>query len=117
MRSRSRLTSSSRGSLSTLYALVHNARVQEIANDLRDFVTVRFQGEVAGVKEAHVSVWNVTLERLGARPQEERVVLAPSCQKRRLVLAKIGLEFGIQRDVAFVKARSAFRFACDGSCQ
>ena len=57
---------------------------------------------MAGVKEAHVSVWNVTLERLGARRQEERVVLAPSCQKRRLVLAKIGLEFGIQRDVAFV---------------
>jgi hypothetical protein len=62
MRSRSRLTSSSRGAL----VLMNNTRVQEIANDLRDFVTVRFQGEVAGVEEAHVSVWNVTLERLGA---------------------------------------------------
>jgi hypothetical protein len=45
---------------------MNNTRVQEIANDLRGFVTVRFQGEVAGVEEAHVSVWNVTLERLGA---------------------------------------------------
>ena len=68
----------------------------------RPIAFAAFQGESAGVKEAHVSVWNVTLERLGARRQEERVVLAPSCQKRRLVLAKIGLEFGIQRDVAFV---------------
>src|SRR5215472_9711098 len=60
-----------------------------------DLVTVRLQGEVAGVEEAHLGVWNVALERLGARRQEKRVVLAPSCQKRRLVLAKIGLEFGI----------------------
>src|SRR4029077_4747193 len=65
---------------------------------------VRLEGEVAGVEEAHVSVWNVTLERLGARRQEKRIVFPPSCQKRRLVLAKIGLEFGIQRDVALVVA-------------
>src|SRR5215470_19863760 len=71
---------------------------QEIADCRSDLVTVCLEGEVAGVEEAHVSVWNVTLERLGARRQEKRVVLAPSCQKRRLVLAKIGLEFGIQRD-------------------
>src|SRR4029077_21202100 len=77
---------------------------QEIADCRSDLVTVRLEGEVAGVEEAHVSVWNVTLERLGARRQEKRVVLAPSCEKRRLVLAKIGLEFGIQRDVALVVA-------------
>src|SRR5215471_19957964 len=77
---------------------------QEIADCRSDLVTVRLEGEVAGVEEAHVSVWNVTLERLGARRQEKRVVLAPSCQKRRLVLAKIGLEFGIEGDVALVVA-------------
>src|SRR4029450_9025527 len=62
------------------------------------------RGRSGGVEEAHVSVWNVTLERLCARRQEKRVVLAPSCQERRLVRAKIGLEFGIQRDVALVVA-------------
>src|SRR5215470_19270744 len=72
---------------------------QEIADRCSDLVTVRLQGEMTGIEEAHVSVWNVTLERFGARRQKKRVVLAPSCQKRRLVLAKIGLEFGIQRDV------------------
>jgi hypothetical protein len=77
---------------------------QKIADCRSDLVTVRLEGEMAGVKEAHVSVWNVTLERLGARRQEKRVVLAPSCQKRRLVLAKVGLEFGIQRDIALVVA-------------
>src|SRR6266567_205041 len=75
---------------------------QEIADCHSDLVTVRLEGEMAGVEEADVSVWNVTLERLGARRQEKRVVLAPSCQKRRLMLAKIGLEFGIERDVALV---------------
>src|SRR5262249_34980152 len=50
---------------------------QEIADCRSDLVTVRLQGEVAGVEEAHVSVWNVTLERLGACRQEERIVLAP----------------------------------------
>jgi hypothetical protein len=39
-----------------------------------DLVTVRLEGEVAGVEEAHVSVWDVTLERLGARWQKKRVV-------------------------------------------
>src|SRR4029450_4451176 len=62
------------------------------------------RGRSGGVEEAHVSVWNVTLERLGAWRQEKRIVLAPSCQKRRLVLAKVGLEFGIERDVALVVA-------------
>src|SRR5258708_25386062 len=59
---------------------------------------------MAGVEGAQISVWNVAPERLGARRQKKRVGLAPSCQKRRLVLAKIGLEFGIQRDVALVVA-------------
>src|SRR5262249_29144812 len=89
---------------------------QEIADCRSDLVTVRLEGEVAGVEEANLSVWNVTLESLGARREEKWVVLAPSCQKRRLMLAKIGLEFGIQRDVApivaeqvelhFIRARS-----------
>src|SRR5262245_856927 len=62
---------------------------EELPDHRGDLVTVRLEGEVAGVEEAHVSVRDITLERLGARRQEERVVLAPSCQERRLVLAKI----------------------------
>src|SRR5262245_66681838 len=77
---------------------------QEIADYRSDLVTVRLEGEVAGVEEAHVSVGNVALERLGALRQEKRIVLAPSGEKRRLVLAKMGLEFGIERDVALVVA-------------
>jgi hypothetical protein len=63
---------------------------------------VRLESEVASVEEAHVSIWNVTLERFGARRKEKWVVLAPGCKKARFVLAKIGLEFGIQRYVALV---------------
>src|SRR5262249_34917306 len=91
---------------------------QEIADCRSDLVTVCLEGEVAGVEEAHVSVWNVTLECLGARWQEERVVLAPSCQKRGLMLAKIGLEFGIQRDVALVVAEEVeLHFIGARSCE
>src|SRR5262249_3744105 len=75
---------------------------QEIADCRSNLVAVCLEGEVAGVEEPHDSVGKVTLERFGARRQEKRVVLAPSCQKRRLVLAKIGLEFGVQRDIALV---------------
>src|SRR5262249_16223963 len=91
---------------------------QEIANCLSDLVTVRLEGEVAGVEEAHVSAWNVTLERLGTRRQEKRIVLAPSRQKWRPMLAKIGLEFGIQRDVAPVVAEEVeLHFISARSCE
>jgi hypothetical protein len=51
--------------------LVHNARVQEIANDLCDFASMRIQCEVAGVEEAHVSAWNVMFERFNAGRHKE----------------------------------------------
>jgi hypothetical protein len=40
------------------YALRARApTVQQIANDLCDFASMRIQSEVAGVEEAHVSAW------------------------------------------------------------
>src|SRR5262245_16794253 len=68
---------------------------QEIVDCCGDLVAVRLERKVAGVEEAHVCIRYVAFERLGARWQEKWVVLAPGRQKRRLVLAKIGLEFGI----------------------
>src|SRR5215475_12840629 len=47
---------------------------QEIANCRSNLLTVCLEGEVAGFEEAHVSIWNVTPERFGARRQEERIV-------------------------------------------
>jgi hypothetical protein len=52
---------------------------QEIADGRGYLVAVGLEGEVAGVEEAYVCIWNVALERLGALWQEKRVVLAPSC--------------------------------------
>src|SRR6266446_6996973 len=77
---------------------------EELTDRCRDLGSMRFQSEVPGVKEAHICVRYVAFECLRTSRQEERIVLAPHCQKRRLVLAKIGLEFGIQRDVALVVA-------------
>jgi alpha/beta hydrolase fold len=61
---------------------------QEIADALSDFARVRFQREVAGVEEAHDRTGNITLERLGAGRQKERVVLAPRRQNGGLCLRK-----------------------------
>src|SRR5215475_9694192 len=83
---------------------VHLTRTKEPADRRRDLVAVGLERKVAGVKEAHVCVWHVAFEGLRTGRQEEWIVLAPHRQKRRLVLAKIGLEFGIERDVALVVA-------------
>ena len=72
--------------------LLAHALVHEIADDLRDLGAVRLQREVAGVEEVDLCIWNVALERFGARRKEERIVLAPHRQERRLVGAEIALE-------------------------
>src|SRR5262249_17500059 len=77
---------------------------EELSDRRGDLVQVCFERKMAGVEEAHICVRYVALECLGARRQEKRIVLAPSRQKRRFMLAKISLEFGIQRDVALVVA-------------
>ena len=65
---------------------------------------MRLQREMAGVEETDVRIRNVALECLGAWRQEERIVLAPDRQQRRLVRAEIILESRIERDVALVVA-------------
>src|SRR6266700_4336729 len=91
---------------------------EELADRRRDLFGMRFQREVPGVEESDDCVGDVALERFGARRQEKRIVLAPHCQKRRLMLAKIGLEFGIQRDVALVIAEEVeLHFIGARSCE
>src|SRR3954447_26495634 len=77
---------------------------QEIADGSRDFGGVGFQREMAGVEEAYRGVWNIALERFGAGRKEERIILAPYRQERRLVATEIVLEGRIERDVTLVVA-------------
>ena len=58
---------------------------KEFADRRRDLGSVCFQRKVAGVEEAQRCVGYVALERLRPRRQEERIVLAPYRQERRLV--------------------------------
>src|SRR6266567_6156675 len=91
---------------------------EELADRRGDLVAVGLERKVAGIKEAHICVRYVAFECLRTSRQEKRVVLAPHCQKRRLVLAKIGLEFGIQRDVALVVAEEVeLHFISARSCE
>src|SRR5262245_34073706 len=100
------------------HSSVHSTMIKESPDRRRDLVAVCLECKVAGVEEAYISVWNVTFKRLGARRQEERVVLAPRCQKWRPMFAKIGLEFGIQREVALVVAEQVkLHFIGARSCE
>jgi hypothetical protein len=79
-------------------------RFKEMKDFLADFSGVRFQGEMACIVEHHLGLGIVALVSLGARGEEERIVLAPDCQRRWLVLAEEFLELGIERDVGFIVA-------------
>lgn len=68
-----------------------------------DFGNVRFESEVSRLEEADDGTRDVVLERLGALRQEERIVLAPRGQQRRLVGPEV-LLYRIERYVAFVVA-------------
>src|SRR5215469_13412912 len=77
---------------------------KEVADRHSDFLAVCLQRKVAGVEKTHLGTRNVALERLRTRRQEERVVLPPNRQKRRLVPAEIGLKFRVERDVGLIVA-------------
>ena len=75
---------------------------EEIADGIRNFMSMRFQGEVAGIEETHLGAWVVAFERFGPRSQEERIAVAPDRQRCWLLAAKVFLEFGIEGDIAQV---------------
>ena len=66
---------------------------------------MRFEREVSSVEEPDDSPWDVSLECLGARRQEEWIVLPPNRQERRPVGAEILVEGRIERDIALVVAK------------
>src|SRR5271156_2211374 len=79
-------------------------RFQEAANFRRDLRGMSLQREMSGIEEPHARIRHVALERLGARRQEERIVLAPHREAGRLVRAEVALEGRVERDVALVVA-------------
>src|SRR5262249_9089615 len=74
----------------------------EVVDRRRDLFRMRFQREVARLEKVDHGTWDVALERLGARREEERIVLAPPRQERRPPRAEVLLELRIQRDIAGV---------------
>src|SRR5262245_1835615 len=74
----------------------------EVADRRRDLLRMCFQREVARPEKADHCIGNVSLERLGARRQEERIVLAPHREERRPPRAEVLVERRVQRDIAGV---------------
>ena len=77
---------------------------KKVADGGRDLRSVGFKREMPGVKKADDRIRDVPFERLRARRQEERVVLAPNREEGRLVGPEIRLEGRVERDVALVVA-------------
>ena len=63
---------------------------------------MRLQRKMACVVEMHLGSRVITFERLRARRQKERVVLAPDREQRRAFRAEVLLELRIERNVAGV---------------
>ena len=82
--------------------MVRQRATEKISNRAGNFLMVRFQGEVSGVEEVHFGVGVVALECLGARRQEERVILAPHGEQRRALCAEVLLKPGVEGDVTGV---------------
>src|SRR3546814_2863802 len=76
--------------------------IQESQHALGDEGALFFQREVAGVEEVELDVLEVLPIALGEVTREQRVVVAPDHQGRRLVLAAQRLPLRIERDVVAV---------------
>src|SRR6266540_1896773 len=90
--------------MAVLQRRVAESASEEIADGCRDLSGMRFKREVSGIKEADDRIGNVALERFGTRRQEERIVLTPYSEERRLVGAEVVLESRVERDVTLVGA-------------
>ena len=77
---------------------------EEVAHGCTDLVGVGLQGEVATIDETYLSVRDVPFEGLGARGDEERIVLAPDRQHRRPLVPQIGLYVAVKGNVGLVVA-------------
>src|SRR5215469_18817686 len=91
-----------------MLSALHVARLQterpaeEVANGGCELRAVRLQREVTRVEEADIGTGDVAFVRFGSRRQEERVVLAPDRQQRRLMLPEVRLERGVESDITGV---------------
>jgi hypothetical protein len=75
---------------------------EKLAHLRRDLGGVGLQREVPGIEEAHHRARDVAFECLRARGQEERIILSPYGEQRRLVVAEIFLEGRVKRDVSLI---------------
>ena len=76
-----------------------NLSVEEVVDQRDHLIGLVLQREMAGVEEMKLQVGQIALVRMRAIGGENLVVLAPDDQRRRLMLAEISLDGGIERQV------------------
>src|SRR5262245_33491136 len=90
--------------IAVLQMRVADSASEEVSDGCRDLSGMCFQREVSGIEEADDRIGNVALELFRTRRQEERIVLAPYREERRLAGAEVILEGRVERDVTLVVA-------------
>src|SRR5215471_458314 len=69
--------------------------IEKVLDVTGDRVAIFFQREVAGVEQVKLDVLQVAFVRLGSFSREDRIVLTPHDQCRRLVLTEVCLPLGV----------------------
>src|SRR5262245_8087468 len=88
--------------IAVLPVLDANSGCEEVADRPGDLHGMCFQRKMARVEEVDDGARNVAPERLRARRQEERVVLAPHREQGRPVRTEVLVELRVQRNIAGV---------------
>ena len=88
--------------MSTLAVLVPIRLGHQSVNGSRDLLDMRFKREMSGIQQFDSGIGIITAVRLGAGWYEERVVLAPDGEQRRLGVAKVLLKNWIQGQIRSV---------------
>ena len=75
---------------------------EEVSHQQRDFVAIRFEGEVACVEQMELPILQVPLVRCCSVGRENLVILAPDDQHGRSMRAEIFLPLRILRRIIAV---------------
>src|SRR5690554_6854077 len=79
-----------------------SAPAQQRQDRVRNFHSVRFNGEVAAVEQPHFGIRVVTLERVGTGGGEEWILVAPDHQRRWPMAPEILVQLRVLQDVVAV---------------
>src|SRR5579862_8004382 len=71
--------------------LLHYVPAQEVPNQMGHLVTILLQREMSGIEQMELQVLQVSFVRFRAVSGKDGIILSPDDERRRLILAEVGL--------------------------